>query len=340
MRQIFIYSYSMTPLVPLNVLASGAVANPKKFEVRPREGVLIKVISSEGFVGYSDLHPWPELGDITLAQQLTDFHQDKISPQIERSLELAQRDARARAQKVHLFSAGELLKNNFLLPTPSQVNIALLEDIKNQNFTTLKLKVGKDRDAEVAAIERAAGLGFKVRLDFNAVGTPQSFEQFMSALSEAARTQIEYVEDPCPFDVDGWNRASQFARLALDNQYDKVPWQQLSQVPFDVIIIKPAKTSVSEAIAFCLKYDLKTVVTNYMDHPVGVVHAASIAMELKKKYKDTILEAGCLTHRLFKSDEFSRKLETDGPYLLKTEGFGVGFDELLEALPWQALKKS
>ncbi|MNT38479.1 hypothetical protein D3C72_1746740 [compost metagenome] len=127
-------------------------------------------------------------------------------------------------------------------------------------------------------------------------------------------------------------------KLAIDNEYSKVNWNTITQVPFDVVVIKPAKMDVIQALDNCTRFKLQATITSYMDHPVGMVHALAVATEFKKSHGDMLLNPGCLTHRIYKMDAFAAELQTQGPFIVKAAGYGVGFDKLLESTTWQDLK--
>ncbi|KHD89699.1 MAG: hypothetical protein OM95_01075 [Bdellovibrio sp. ArHS] len=330
MIQISYSPYSLKPVQALNAVAGAS----------PREGVLLKIEWDDGMKGYADLHPWPELGDLSLEEQMSELRRGRMSPQIEQSFWLARRDALARHEKKSLFDGTEKLKNNFLLTNFNSLKPGFLDELKRDGYTSLKIKVGRNLQEEADVLTHVAAAGLKIRLDFNAVATWQIFERFMRSLPTTVKPSIEYVEDPFPFDVTSWNEAKKLVKIAIDNQYDKVPWQILRTAPFDVIVIKPAKMDVDKAIERCRQWNLKATVTSYMDHAVGVAHAAAVAMELKKKHGEMILEAGCLTHRHYNMDSFSAEINTQGPYLLRIKGHGVGFDKLLKELPWHQLKRN
>lgn len=322
--------YFLNPVGSLNAVAQTSV----------RAGALLKIEWPDGHTGYSDLHPWPELGDPSLDQQLADLRKGRISPQIEQSIWLARRDAVARKKGKHLFDQGEKIRNNYLLSDSRNLKPGFLDELKKEGFTTVKVKVGRSLQEEADSLTHIAAAGLRMRLDFNGIGSWQIFEKFMGSLSPTVKALIEYVEDPFPFDVAAWTESRKLAKIALDNQYDRVPWATLTKAPFDILVVKPAQTDVEKALAFCQQWNLKCTITSYMDHPVGVVHALALAMELKKNQGDRILEAGCLTHRLYKMDVFGAELTNQGPYLIRNSGTGVGFDRLLEALPWQPIRLS
>lgn len=329
MIQLSCSPYILKPVASLNALSLDT----------HREGMLFKVEWPEGLTGYADLQPWPELGDGSLQEQLTNLRAGKISVQIEQAIWLARRDAEARLQKQNLFTAGVALKNNYLLTQVEDLEMSFLNEIKKQGFDTIKIKMGRDLQEETEALLKIAATGFKIRLDFNALATWPIFERFMQNLDPQVRALIEYVEDPFPYDSTTWQEAKELVRLAIDNQYNKIQWAKFTEkAPFDVVVIKPAKMNVDFAIKQCQEWNLKAAVTSYMDHAVGVVHAMTLAMELKKKYGDLILESGCLTHQLYETDMFFAELKTEGPFLGQVLGAGVGFDALWEALPWQQIK--
>lgn len=320
--------YTLNPVSSLN-----AVSLPT-----PREGVLFKVDWNDGHIGYGDLQPWPELGDATLQEQLAGLRAGKISAQIEQTIWLARRDAEARAKKRNLFDFGIPVKNNYTLTHIEDLEGGLLDQLKADGFDTIKVKIGRDLQDEAAALVRIAAAGFKIRLDFNALANWQIFERFMKNLTPSVRSYIEYVEDPFPYEPNAWLEAKKLAPIAIDNQYHKVRWDDLKENPFDIIVIKPAKMDVDTAIYQCQEHGLKATVTSYMDHPVGVAHAITVAMELKKAHGDLILQAGCLTHRLYQMDRFAAELDVKGPFIRRVPGTGVGFDQLLGEMSWYHIK--
>jgi O-succinylbenzoate synthase len=52
-----------------------------------RQGALLKIVFADHLVGYADCHPWPELGDIPLAEQVALFSQGHFeTPHLKRAL--------------------------------------------------------------------------------------------------------------------------------------------------------------------------------------------------------------------------------------------------------------
>lgn len=289
----------------------------------------------DGLQGYADLHPWTDLGDLPLAEELARIHDERWTPLSHSSLQLARRDAEARWAQRNLLPSPPGMKNNALVTSPAVLTSDFLHALKIQHFDTLKIKLGRDLKSEMAQLKVLEHTSWKLRFDFNGMLDESSYADFMAALSPAVREQIEYVEDPCAYDPAVWKRLHKWAPLALDQHLNLALTH--GKPACDVLILKPAKNAVAETMQFAQTHGCGVTVTSYMDHAVGVVHALSIAEDLKKEYGDLILQSGCLTHRRFHKDEFTRQLSWEGPCVLPVPGVGVGFDTLLEGLPWQPL---
>jgi O-succinylbenzoate synthase len=321
--------YTLKPLQPLNSLVA----------LSDRNGLLLKIEWPDGLIGYGDLHPWPELGDASWEDQLAGLRQGRISSMLEQSIWLARRDAVLRKQGKNIFEGLPTVKNNYLVSDASTEPPGLITKLKAEGFETVKVKVGRNLKVEGELISQLGRDGaFKVRIDFNGAGTWQTYEKFMSGLDKVALQRVQYVEDPFQYDEQAWVEARKFCPLAIDNQFHRVNFKTLKSCPFDIVILKPAKMDVNSITQESVVRDLKMVVTSYMDHPVGVMHALSVACELKKIYPQRMLDPGCLTMRLFQMDSYSAEVVVTGPYLKRTQGRGIGFDQLLAKESWTQIK--
>ncbi|MFN7262246.1 MAG: enolase C-terminal domain-like protein [Pseudobdellovibrionaceae bacterium] len=334
MIQFWFHEYELNPIMSI-----GAVAAQEA-----RKGALMKVQWPNGKVGYADLHPWPELGDHDLSTHLDALRAGKISALVEQVIWLAKRDADARKEGKNLLTGLPKIKNHFLLNDSTKLSDAMIKEIKSSGFTTLKVKVGKDVDQEAKFIARTIkqNTWLTLRLDFNAKVDFSRFERFMSQMGPVERAKIEFVEDPIPWNLEGWREAAKLATLAIDNELDKIDPDQLGtlgELPFKVLVIKPARQDVEAAKDLVSKFNLRCVVTSALDHPVGVVHAAAVAGEIKKILPNHSLDAGCLSLRAYKPNEFTSRLQVQGPYLQSAVGLGAGFDDLLAKIEWTPLKK-
>lgn len=320
--------YEITPLTTI-----GAIA-----DLEPRQGAIIKVQWSNGKTGYADLHPWPELGDFDLDVQLDAVSRGKLTCPAEQTIWMAKRDAILRSEKKSAFSGLSKVKNHFLITDFTKVGEAVLREIKESGFTTVKIKVGRSTEDEVKFINKVVRQSpLQIRLDFNSKSTYDKFAKFISLLSAGEKKRIEYVEDPFPWDEQGWTEAAKLAPLAVDAEATNIDWKKIKLPPFKVMVIKPARQDLDQAVERVNKFALKMVITSALDHPVGIAHASYVAGELKKIYPNVLLDCGCLTVRSYKPNEFSTKMMIQGPYLNNVPGTGVGFDDLFAKLEWQPL---
>jgi o-succinylbenzoate synthase len=260
-----------------------------------RHGALIRVGE-----GYADVHPWPELGDAPLEEQLARLARGETTSLTRRSLKFASIDGDARMRGVNLFD-GLTIPESHWPEAAGDVPAA---------FDTVKIKMRRG-----ASIDPAVSR-FRLRLDYNATLTPAEFLD-----ERLPRDSIDFIEDPCPFDRATWAelRRRSGLRLALDRGTD-------DDMSVDVLVVKPAVQDVPHSAK-------EIVVTSYMDHSIGQLAAAWVAAG-----KATSARCGLLTHLLFELDPFFERLRIDGARLVAPAGTGLGFDDLLVKLPWKKLE--
>jgi O-succinylbenzoate synthase len=276
------WRYELTPKRRLSAVAAEGA----------RRGALIRV---DG--GVADVHPWPELGDLPLDEQLARLARGETTALTHASLEFASIDAAARRDGRSLFDGLTIPPSHWPGPDPPP------------EFDTVKLKsidVIPDR--------------VRLRIDFNATLTAEEFVQIGATLP---RERIDFIEDPCPYDAVVWRelRAKTGLRLALDRAPSS--WCPLSS--YDVLILKPAIQAIPCS-------DTEIVVTSHMDHPIGQLCAAYAAATA-----NITSTCGLITHVLFENDAFIERMRIDGTRLVPPGGTGWGFDDLLEKLPWEKL---
>jgi O-succinylbenzoate synthase len=250
----------------------------------PREGALLRVHG-----GFADVHPWPELGDAPLDEQLALLARGRRTRLTSASLHWAGIDAEARRRGVSLFDGVTIPLSHWSGNTPPA------------GFDTVKTKGVMPVPAHV-----------RIRIDFNARLSP---EEFLRVAETLPRDRIDFIEDPCPYDEHSWRelRERSGLRLALD---------RFAGVA-DVLVHKPALHTEFPS------FEGEVVVTTYMDHPVGQFFAAYVAATNRVSAR-----CGLFTHALYEPDPFIERIEAAGARLMPPKGSGVGFDDLLEDLPW------
>lgn len=295
------------------------------------EGALIRV---DG--GYGCIHPWPELGDLPLAEQLRLLREGGDSPLVRSALACTAIDGEARRAGRHLIDKDT---------QPLNHRLAKLEDdpaeFREAGFEKVKLKVGPDLEGSVALVDRWASHGFQVRLDANESIPFLHWLGWWSELSEEHRKAIDFVEDPCSWSSLRWRllRATGMP-IAGDREVEQ------RYRASTVAVYKPATDSSAidgsdgldtNLISWALKYQRRLVVTSYMDHAVGQAWAAYCAGCFEAVAPGVLDHCGLLTHDRFAEDEFFEQIGVDRARYDPASGTGLGFDDLLENLPWKPL---
>lgn len=267
---MWIWRYSLKPRRPLSALA-GAGA---------RAGALLRVGD-----GFADVHPWPELGDAPLDEQLARLARGETTPLTRRSLWFAS------VWKRDLFDGLTIPRSHWPAAAGEPPD----------GFDTVKVKMPGGVLPD----------GYRLRLDFNASIDAEAFARLASTLP---RERIDFVEDPCPYDGAVWQRLQRSTglRFALDRGG--------GAQGVDVLVAKPAIQELPHA-------ELPIIITSYMDHPIGQLHAAYVAATHTPN-----ATCGLVTHVLFEPDPFIERMRIEDARLIPPD-----FTDLLEALPWKKL---
>jgi len=220
---------------------------------------------------------------------------------------------------------GEKLPPPSHLSLPDGVDFGWIEEKFTDGFQIFKLK-GRTDIAKTAAraLELIAHFGahLKLRIDFNECLDSRAFREFIGLLGERSK-QLDFVEDPVPYDGAIWKVMSEETgvELAVDRASES------AREGYAIRVAKPAWEPRLEV------QRSRVVFTSAMDHPLGQLFAAAEAAN----YAGEVDECGLLTHWLFDPDEFLEALEVRDRRLVPPAGTGLGFDELLDALPWRKL---
>ncbi len=294
---------------------------------REFEGALIRVDD-----GYGCIHPWPELGDPTLEKCLEDLAGPRRRSIVRRALRCAEFDRVARVFEHSLFEEMEVPESHATLSKECAREVALAVEA---GFTHVKLKLGRDLVAEAGFLDEMAVEypAIRWRLDFNESLEPADAETFLCGLAEKTRAAIDYVEDPCPYSDVVWSGLGQRTRVPLAVDREAAPLSVAARV----MVIKPAVDEPFLLAEAAQRNQQQVVVTSYMDHPVGQTFAAWEAARLGLQFPGLVGICGVQTHHLFEPDAFSDVLGPWSPVFQPPAGNGLGFEDLLDALPWTRL---
>ncbi len=321
-------SYAPYKLNPLSHLNSASSAQ------EPRLGMLLRIKKNK-WVGYSVLHPWPELGDAKLEDDIKSLEQQNPSFLARVALSQARRDGDLRSEKKPLILAEPLLKNNFLVVNVDELSQIQLEKNKKLGFEVIKMKAGLDLDKELFYAKRILDTGnFGLRLDFNSSLEWTSFQKFFEALPTK---YIEYAEDPFAYSEEIWTEAQKFLSLALDFEAKKISWEKHQPPVAKVLIVKPLRMNMEVVISCLQAWKIDFTVTSAMDHPLGVVQAYSWAQELSLQFPKQCRAPGCLTLDVYESTPYHHEISVQGPWLKSIRTSPASFEKLLEGESWTPL---
>lgn len=294
---------------------------------REFEGALIQL---DG--GYACLHPWPELGDPPLEKCLADLQGARRWPVVKRAIRCAHFDRAAREHEDSLFEEMEVPESHATLAAADGEQVAAAQEA---GFGIIKLKFGHHPQKEADWLNQAADHfpTLRWRLDFNESMEPGQAAVFLKSLEGPARRAIDFIEDPCPYSQKAWSELFKQYRVPLAMDREAAPQHSAAQV----MVIKPAVDEPLFLGEAALKNQQRIIVTSYMEHPVGQAFAAWEAGRLNLQLPGAVGVSGLQTHHLFEPDEFSEVLGAWSPRFIAPAGTGIGFDDLLAALPWTRL---
>lgn len=295
-----------------------------------REGVLLKVSFDSGIVGYADCHPWPEMGDLSLKQQIKKLAQGELTSLTRCALEFASLDAENRSQQKNVLMHQKIPSSHFLVTYIFDWTSQHVQQIIRQGYTHVKLKVGRCIDREVESMHALfLNTSLKLRLDFNESLTSEAFRHFLQRIQKL-RDIIDFIEDPFPFDSCEWAAIQNEGwTLACDRQVQNACHQPESA---RVLVVKPALQCFEEWRQWIHQ---TRIVTSYLGHPLGQIAAAYVASQVDPSGS---LVHGLLSHHAYQPTHFSQCLSWQNPRFLLPPGNGFGFDQELNQLEWIPLK--
>lgn len=291
------------------------------------EGVLIR---HRG--GHACIHPWPELGDPTLATCLADLAGPRRRALVRRALRCAEMDRVAREFQHSLFEDLEVPTSHATL---SQADPKSILAACEAGFDRVKIKGGRDLHTEAAFLNAmvAGHPGLRWRVDCNEALEPAAVQVFLETLDPQVLRALDFIEDPCPYAESTWAGLHARHRVPLAVDREASPLSRAAQV----MVIKPAMDEPLLLAEAALRNGQRVVVTSAMDHPVGQAFAAWEAARLALQMPGLVGVCGLQTHHLFEPDPFMEMLGPWTPEFHVPEGHGIGFDDLFDMLPWTRL---
>lgn len=296
-----------------------------------RKGALLKLDFDSNLIGYADCHPWPELGDLTLEQQLSNLSQGELTPLTRCALELAFLDAKNRIQGKNIFVHCNVPRSHFLITNIFNWTPHHIQQIIQQGYTHIKLKLGRHIDHEIEYLYSLfLHTPLKLRLDFNENLVPDILRYFLKEI-QSLKNSIDFIEDPFPFDPQEW---ALFQRegwtLACDRKVEEATYQPQAA---KVLIIKPMLQPFKE---WQKRNTLQTrIVTSYLGHPIEQTAAAYVAAQIDPFGS---FVHGLLSHHAYQPTCFSQYLNWHSPCFIFPPGLGFGFDQELVQLEWIPLE--
>lgn len=284
-----------------------------------RRGALLKVVFRDEQVGYADCHPWTDLGDDSLDIQLKKLSSFCLTPLTTCALSSARIDAEKRTLNEPLLSLDQLPKSHFLATNLNVLTHERLQDLIQEGFTHIKLKVGRDPQKEVIFLrELFRESPLKLRLDFNERLCLEEARKFLQDIV-SLKEQVDFLEDLCPFDEKNWIKfQNEGWKLACDRQ---VALAANKPEVASILVVKPARIAMEE----WTKWKIQTlIVTSYLGHFIERVMAAFFSTQIDPRKENV--------HGLLSEETFCRHLIHAGPYFTMPHGTGCGFDDEFDRL--------
>jgi O-succinylbenzoate synthase len=316
---IYFHEYLLRSGVALN-----AVSQRRVFA-----GALIRVND-----GFGCVHPWPEFGDAPVEEQLHLLSEGVTTPVTAMALRCAEIDGAARRAGVSLFEGLEIPRSHYSWSFATDTE-PQMQRVMEEGWPAIKAKGFANYGETIRFLEGCAkrfeAQGVRLRVDFNGVLDRLTFEKFIEFMPLRVYRALDFVEDPFPYDADAWEAMRQRwgVKLALDKG-----WKNGTH-GFDAVVVKPARRDWRTVAQTHPERPL--VLTSAMDHALGQLFAAYEAAVAMSEGQ-ALDFCGLCTEHLFEKDDFFERVRSHGGFLeADRSGGGLGFGEILEALPWRRL---
>jgi o-succinylbenzoate synthase len=278
----------------------------------------------EGFLiyhaeGYGCVQPWGEFGHGSVDELWQAVALGKQTPLIEQALHCARIDGKARNEGVSLWQ-------DISVPDSHATFTSLTtswQNARDAGFTIAKIKASTEYSAELAAWANDDDQ-LRLRLDFNEMPSRDKIQKWLDQCPTWLRHKIDFLEDPFPYEADAWKEFADTNNITLALDRGLAEQSQESSL---ISVWKPAwaaQPSISPS---------RLLITSAMDHVIGQAWAAYQAGLHRVKEI-----CGLRTEHLFETNEFSERMGMWSPTWPTICGTGLGFDDLLEKIPWTRIR--
>jgi len=239
--------------------------------------------------GVGCIQPWPSLGDAPLEEHLAAMRAGAPTEMGRACLRCCEIDGAARRGERSLFEGLSLPPSHVLVLSGSADELRAARAVG-----VAKVKGDAEFDIDPSV---------ELRIDFNGALDEVSFLKWADRLGDAKRRQIEFVEDPVPYDAEIWERLSR--RTGIPLALDRGPADAARG--FSVRVWKPACVAdPPTGERFCI--------THNMDHEIGRRYAA---------YRAAAFDGELVACGLGEFEQLG--------------GTGLGYDDQLEKLEWEQI---
>lgn len=275
------------------------------YELEQRHAVLLRLTDLDGEHGYSDLHPWQDLGDKPAKTQLDLLKNNQCSAQLYSSLERAVLDMDFRRQKKMAMEGIKVPESHFLWSGSTEFPGRLI-----------KYKISASFAEDTRRVLRLLELrpDVRVRLDFNNHLSEGNFSKWWEEFGKTLQAHLDFLEDPMPFDAEVWRKWREKTGVAF--ALDRARFTEFREFSaYDVMVLKPAVAPWGRWLGLIAESENPIVVTSYLEHPIGKVQAAYRAAQLLQSHPERLGVCGVRC-------------------ALSTDGFGFGFQSEMDVPEW------
>ena len=269
--------------------------------------------------GYACVQPWSEFGHGSVDELWQAIALEQQTPLIEQALHCARIDGKARNEGVSLWQ-------DISVPDSHATFTSLTtswQNARDAGFTIAKIKASAEHSADLAAWANGDDQ-LRLRLDFNEMPSREETQKWLDQCPTWLRQKIDFLEDPFPYEADSWKEFADTNNITLALDRGLAEQSQESSL---ISVWKPAWAPLPSVETSHL------LVTSAMDHVIGQAWAAYQAGLHRVKEI-----CGLHTEHLFEMNEFSERMGMWSPTWPRINGAGLGFDDLLEKLPWTRIR--